>query len=236
MRDFTAILDTTWPAAANRRAGPFVVRVGEGGGRRVSAATACGAWSGGNIAAVEDLQQTLGQPPLFMLREGEDALDTVLAERGYGVIDPVVIWEAPVSAFAATETAAEVLWPPDAGCAALWAAGGIGPARLAVMRRAPGPKCVVRAGSGNTPAGVAFLATEGRSSMLHALHVAPEHRRCGVARAIMAKAAEWSGAQGATHLCLAVTRANRPANALYASLGMAIVGQYHYREKPLVPR
>jgi hypothetical protein len=28
-----------------------------------------------------------------------------------------------------------------------------------------------------------------------------------------------------------VTEANRPANALYASLGMEIVGHYHYRSQ-----
>jgi ribosomal protein S18 acetylase RimI-like enzyme len=46
---------------------------------------------------------------------------------------------------------------------------------------------------------------------------------------MMQHAATWAGRNGATHLALAVTRANAGANALYSSLGMEVVGQYHYR-------
>ena len=45
-------------------------------------------------------------------------------------------------------------------------------------------------------------------------------------------AACWAEAEGATTLALAVTTRNAAARALYASLGMAVVGQYHYRMKP----
>jgi hypothetical protein len=46
---------------------------------------------------------------------------------------------------------------------------------------------------------------------------------------MMQHAAVWAGRQGATHLALAVTRANGGANALYSSLGMEVAGRYHYR-------
>ena len=67
--------------------------------------------------------------------------------------------------------------------------------------------------------------------MIHAIEVAPEHRRHGVGRNMLIKAAHWAQDQGATHLSLAVTRANTGANALYSFLGMTVVGNYHYRIK-----
>ena len=39
-----AAMDATWPAAAMHRAGPWMLRNGAGGGKRVSAATAEAEW------------------------------------------------------------------------------------------------------------------------------------------------------------------------------------------------
>jgi GNAT superfamily N-acetyltransferase len=64
---------------------------------------------------------------------------------------------------------------------------------------------------------------------LHALEVPVALRRQGAARNILGRAASWAGEQGATRLALAVTAANGPARALYGSVGMRAVGEYHYR-------
>ncbi len=48
---------------------------------------------------------------------------------------------------------------------------------------------------------------------------------------MIAAAAAWAAEQGADTVALVVTEANAPARALYSSLGMAPVGQYHYRLK-----
>jgi len=64
------------------------------------------------------------------------------------------------------------------------------------------------------------------------LEVVPNLRRQGTARNILRVAAVWAQDQGAKTLCLAVTKANANACALYASLGMVVVGTYHYRMKP----
>ena len=68
--------------------------------------------------------------------------------------------------------------------------------------------------------------------MLHALEILPIFRRHGLGRHLLIAAARWAQAQGALDLLLVVARANLAANALYASLGMGIVGQYHYRIRP----
>ena len=56
---------------------------------------------------------------------------------------------------------------------------------------------------------------------VHGLHVAPEHRRQGLARAVMATLLEWGAEQGATTVWLHVETGNAPAIALYESMGLA---------------
>ena len=98
------------------------------------------------------------------------------------------------------------------------------------MQRVLGPKTAILARSADRAAGVAFVAIHGTFAMLHALDVTPVLRRKGVARHILQAAADWARLQGATDFGLAVTAANAPARALYASFGMQAVGQYHYRQ------
>jgi GNAT superfamily N-acetyltransferase len=143
-----------------------------------------------------------------MVRAGEAALDAALDARGYAVKDPTVILAARLAALDAVP--AQAHWPPGAAQRALWAEGGIGAARIAVMERAEGPKAVL-----HHPGGCASAA-----------------RRRGAGRAVMAMAAGWACAQGCAWLALAVTRANAPARALYARLGYGGIGAYHYREAP----
>jgi GNAT superfamily N-acetyltransferase len=231
MNPLFAVVDGTWPAAALHRAGPWLIREGAGGGQRVSAATAEGAWSPADIPLAEAAQRALGQPPLFLVRDGEEALDQALATRGYRIHDPVFFRAAAVTDLAAPvpPLAAFPHWPPLAIAETLWADGGIGPARVAVMHRAPGPKTAILARTADRPSGIAYAAIHGTDAMVHALHVSPGFRRQGSAVNIMRAAANWAQDHGATRISVAVTQGNAAANALYASLNMPIVGQYHYR-------
>lgn len=230
--DLTRLLDATWPPAAARTVGPWCIREGRGGGKRVSAATAELPWAEADIAQAEAAQRALGQEPLFMIRRGEEALDAALAARGYRVVDPVVVYHAPVADLA-TQPPPPIstfcLWPMLQIMRDLWAEGGIGPGRLAVMDRAAGPKTAILGRVNDRAAGVAFVAADGAAAMLHALHVVPDQRRQGIAVKMMRAAAFWAQDQGISDLFLAVTEANAGARALYASLGMAIVEKYHYR-------
>lgn len=239
MTGLFAVMDATWPAAALHRAGPWLVREGLGGGSRVSAATAEADWDEAEIAVAEAVHDRLGQPRLFMIRDGETALDEALAARGYTVATPVALYEGATAKLAAEPpppVSAFALWPMLAIQRDLWAEGGIGPARTAVMERARGPKTTILGRVRDRAAGTAYVAISGDTAMLHALHVAPELRRQGTAVNMMRSAARWAQDHGAERFSLVVETANAPANALYASLGMRIVGQYHYRiQKPQRP-
>ena len=99
------------------------------------------------------------------------------------------------------------------------------------MHRAAAPKTTVLGRMNDTPAGTAFAAIHHGTAMLHAIETAAAFRRQGMARHMIRALAHWAQDQGAQTVALLVTRANTDANALYTSLGMALVGQYHYRIK-----
>ncbi|KAG1715229.1 putative N-acetyltransferase YobR [Nymphon striatum] len=174
----------------------------------------------------------LNQTPLFMIREGEQALDAALEKRGYQVIDPVNIYACPVDTLTdipIPRVTVFAIWEPLAIMREIWAKGGIGPKRIDVMRRAGHPKTALFGRINDKPAATAFCGIFDGIAMLHALEVLPEQRRQGMAAWMMRKAAFWAKENGAKHLSVICTQANAGANGLYTSLGMTLVGQYHYR-------
>ena len=228
-----AALEATWPAARVIPHGPWTLREGQGGGKRVSAATAGPGAGPADIASAETGMEAMGQTPLFMIRPGEEALDAALAARGYRIVDPVMLY---LTALDGTQPAAAPMttfpiWPPLAIMIETWNDTGIDAARIAVMERACAPRTAVMARVRDRVSGCAFVAVDGDIAMLHALETLPGFRRQGSANNMLRRAAAWSRDQGANWLSLAVTTANAPARALYASFGMEVVGEYHYRMK-----
>jgi GNAT superfamily N-acetyltransferase len=223
------VMEATWPAARRWHLGPFTLRDGAGGGKRVSAASAEGPFTAQDL----DAAAAAMPEPLFLIRPGDETLDAALDARGWRIVDPVVAYAAPVATLAADLPGLTAFphWPPLEIARALWAEGGIGPARIAVMDRVTGPKVALLGRAGDRPAGVAFVACHGAEAMLHALEVREPQRRRGLGRNLLHAAANWAATQGATRLSLVVTRQNVAARALYARLGMQVVGQYHYRMK-----
>ncbi len=230
-----AAMAATWPPAATRPSGPWLLRDGQDGGKRVSAATARGPVTPDDIAALEASAREADQPALVMVRYEETTLDADLAEAGWQVIDPVVLYVAPVDAVSAPLPFASAFaaWEPLAIMRAIWAEGGIGPGRLAVMARAEGPKTALVVRANDRAAGTAFVAVSDGIAMVHAIEVRPRHRRAGAGRLLMQGAARWAERQGASHVGLAVTEANTAARGLYARMGMREAARYHYRIKEL---
>lgn len=227
-----AALAATWPAAATRAIGPVTLRDGAGGGRRVSAATLDGPFDPAALAQATAAMRAEGRAPLFRVRAGEAELDAWLAAQGFATVDPTLFYTIPAATLARPPRPVSffALWPMLAIQAALWDEAGTGPARRAIMLRAPGPRASFLARIENRAAGVAFGAVHGTTAMLHALEVPPGFRRKGVARLMLSGAAHWATQQGASRLALAVTAANGPARALYDGLRMEQAGAYHYRE------
>jgi ribosomal protein S18 acetylase RimI-like enzyme len=213
----------------------MTLRDGNGGGKRVSAATACGPWSTTDIHIAEQGMRDLSQPLLFMLLPHETGLDDALARLGYDIVDPVLAYACNINTLAIrplNPLSTFDHWPPLAIAKDLWHHANIGPQRLAIMDRVAQQKTVIL---GRTQTdrvcGVGFVAVHQDIAMLHALAVSPPYRRQGFAQNMICAAARWAQALGADRLALVVTKANTPACRLYEAMGMQIVGGYHYRQK-----
>ncbi|MEJ8561731.1 GNAT family N-acetyltransferase [Yoonia sp. GPGPB17] len=230
-----AVIDGTWPSSAKQALGPWTIRIDGSGSSRVSAATAEQLVTDADIPQAEEAMRAAGQVPLFMIREGEAALDDLLRARGYVIKDPVNMYAAPIAKIATERpppvTSFEV-WPPLAAQIELWAEGGIGAGRLAVMDRAREPKTTLLGRSHDRPAGTVYVGIAADCAMIHALEIGTKLRRQGLARHLTQAAAFWAQDNGADYLTLVTTQANTGANALYSSLGMTLVGHYHYRTLP----
>ncbi|WP_439142832.1 GNAT family N-acetyltransferase [Planktotalea sp.] len=227
------VCSQTWPAASEQRVGPWTIRDGQGGGQRVSATTQDGdaPW---DLAAAEDAMTQLGQPRLFMVRDGEETLDTALASNGYTIKDPVNIYICPITHLtdvAIPRVTAFTIWEPLQIMHDIWASGGIGPKRYAVMQRAKCPKTALLGRWNDQPAGTGYVGIHNNIAMVHALEILPHQRGQGVGKWMMRRAAVWAQEQGAAHMSVICTQENDAANGLYTSLGMTLTGTYHYRIK-----
>lgn len=238
LQSWFEVIDGTWPAFRYERHGPWVFRCGQGGGSRVSATTLAEAGviaTDADIDRAETAMQDMGQSRIFMVRPGEADLDRQLERRGYVIKDPVTIYTCDPQQLMSEQIPLVTVfsvWEPLAIMREIWAAGGIGPERLAVMGRAAGPKTGFLARHRDKPAGVAFAAIHDGVAMVHAVEILPHQRRAGMGRWIMRAAAFWAAENQADTLAVICTVQNVAANALYASLGMQAVGQYHYRHLP----
>lgn len=227
-------IEATWPPAAVQDGDGFRLRRGDGGGQRVSAATALGDPTEAQVDGAARWMQAQSQKALFQLRPGEDALDALLAARGYQKRDETVMYHAPIALLTdipIPRVTAFSIWEPLAIMNEIWATDGIGPSRRAVMARAA-VKTGIFARQNEQPAGAAFAAMSGDVCMVHGVVVLPEHRRQGAAQWMMRRAAFWAAEQGATHMTVLCVAENIPANALYQALGFVETGRYHYRVLP----
>lgn len=221
-------VDGSWPAAAFIPCGPFMLRRGEGGGKRVSAASVVGAYKDADIRTAEAEMCTMGQPRLFQL-SGEVALDGQLESDGYQVIDPVILYAAPPADLSGDRL--EEIEEPSKELVSYWAGRNVGEGRINIMRRTAAPKVCLAIRDGEDIIAAAYFAVDGDVGMIHAVDVHPDHRRKDLGRKLMQGAANWATRHHVESFTLAVIAENRPARALYASMGMQECGAYHYRIK-----
>ncbi|MGY3438312.1 MULTISPECIES: GNAT family N-acetyltransferase [unclassified Marinovum] len=230
------VCEATWPPARRFDLGPFTLRDGAGGGKRVSAATLApgGTATEADRHQAEAAMREIGQAPLFQIRPGEDAFDASLAAAGYEIIDPVQLYVIPAEALADVaipRVTTFCIWEPLAIMIDLWAEAGIDADRIAVMQRAACAKTGLLGRIEDNPAATAYVGLHDGTAMVHALEVTPDKRRKGMAQWMMRAAAQWTRAQGGSHLSVLCVKENAAANALYRAMGFAPAGSYHYRIK-----
>ena len=223
--EYFKAIDQTWPAAKYIENDNWLFREGRGGGKRVSAASALNA----NASVEVALKQfnDFNKRPLFMLKDGDRAIDEALAKLDFAIIDPVDVMaigvdnsDDDIEKFchdAPTKIAKEI-----------WAEGGIEKPRLDVMARAKCAKTYLQIDNG----AVAFAAIWNEIAMVHALEVQRSARRQGMGKRMMQIALTWAEGQGARELVVLTVKANKPAQQLYRNMGFRDVAHYHYRQAP----
>lgn len=78
----------------------------------------------------------------------------------------------------------------------------------------------------------AKAAVDGDWLGVHGLYVAPDSRRQGLARSVLAALLDWGAEQGASTVWLHVETDNSPAIALYESIGLAVHHKSRYLRAP----
>ncbi|WP_333832134.1 GNAT family N-acetyltransferase [Rubrimonas sp.] len=232
-----AALDASWPGAEAVRLGGWTLRRGLDGGRRASSV-----WPASPpdrdlaeaIAEVERVTAEWGQPALFQLGPPDMGLDATLAERGYAKATPCLLMTADAASVAANGTGGRMVIRVRAPLAlldAFWSAGGIVPARRAVMARvACARETLILRSDDDRVAAACFVAAPGAVAVMSALLVAPSHRRNRLGAHAVAAAAEWAAEAGAQTLALSVEAENAAAVALYRRLGFVEASRYWYRQ------
>ena len=236
-----AAQEATWPAIEVVDIGPWRARWTVGAGRRAASARPLT----GDIAAlraaapeVAEYYRAKDADALLQLPEAVSAdMADELTRSGFQAEAETRCLEAeaePLTALPLSTTATPYLIQistPLAGLSELWEAGGIlSPRREVMARTAAGSSLAARLD--NRLVGAAFLGLAPTGVMLHAVYVAPSHRRKGVARDLGIGAAAWAAAQGTERLLIDVEADNAPARALYGALGAREIGGYVYYRKP----
>jgi GNAT superfamily N-acetyltransferase len=222
-------VDATWAPLAFHNHEGWLIREGAGGGQRVSAATLLAGTKNAKVSSAANKMLSIGQNPLFMIKESDLDLDAELEAMDYAVVDPVAILTAPTDSLLQRQPMLahhiDSLIAPDNAATKIWANGGIDQNRLNVMQRVKCPKTILSAGD----MGVAFAAAHADIAMVHAVEVANNHRRKGIANALMFEAFRWAKDQNCNWVSVLTVRKNLAANKLYEALGMTEAAAYHYR-------
>lgn len=169
-----------------------------------------------------------------MVQPGQPELDAELEARGYAIHDPCLAMGVGAGALEAPDEGSVIFCEGAlATMQEIWAAGGTGPARLAVMDRVSGSRCWLLGRAGDRAAGCAFVARHERTAMIHAIEVLGAARGQGLGAQLLRGAGAWARAAGADSVTLVVTKGNQSARRLYDRLGLQYLTEYHYRRAPV---
>lgn len=230
----TDALQASWPAARETAVGNWIIRDGAGAGRRASAAILTGPVAAEGLRQAEAAMRAIPMAPLIAVRSDQPELKKLLEAEGYCDHDHSIFYACTIPAVLPEIPPVTVfdLWPPLAMTEDLWRANDIAQPRIDLMHRATCAKTSILGRANGRAGGAGYVGAHNGYALIHALVVAPDFRRAGLGRHIVHKAMHWAADIGCHTLALAVGRENTAARALYASLGMAPVGEYHYSSLP----
>ena len=242
--ELTAVAGRGWPAVEQEPLGGWTLRASSGFTARGNSVLVLGDPDLPLVEAVAHAEQWYerrGLTPRFQVTPADEALDSLLAARGWererpavlrvGTLDAVARQEAPLPQGASASLATR----PDERFLGLYGRTPTAPkAAVEVLATPPPGGCVhlltVTGHDGATLA-VGRCSVDGRWAGFAAIEVAPEARRRGLATAVMRRLAEAALEDGASGGYLQVEPGNQAAGALYDRLGFTPHHEYAYRTR-----
>ncbi len=232
-----------WPALKEIFYDGWLIRLANGETRRTNSVNVIGRGVRAmdeKIAHCEQIYAAHGQPTYFRIRTFDDpVLEDVLEQRGYRAEDDT---RTLYRDFAATppETSPRAIEiregaPTDEWLAAHERFSGRAPRKddmrptLLGLVALPIAFAAARDDEGKIVS-VAYAALHDRLVSLQWVATDPARRREGLSRATLGDLLMWAEKRGAQGACLQVVANNRPAIALYTSMGFSReLYSYHYR-------
>ncbi len=161
--------------------------------------------------------------------------DAAFAGAGWTRDEDVLVLTAPLVAGPEPGVPVELSPVPDDGWVAAYRyRGRVPPATARAVLTSGGRVtfAAVRPGPGEPPVAVARGVVTDDWLGVSAVTVAEDHRRRGLATAVMGALTRWGAGQGAGWVYLQVSASNAPARALYRRTGYVEHHRYHYRWAP----
>jgi ribosomal protein S18 acetylase RimI-like enzyme len=240
-RDIDLATIATWPAAiTEERHGWFYLAAGGVTGR-VNAAWPLN-WGGGDLeAAIDDVEAwyaVRNLPARFKLTDGAFApahLPAALARRGYASVMETLIMTAPIEAREAPEGVTLSATMPAAFDDVLRAVSKDASEydeRQSIALRAPRPAAFAMVEREGRVAAIGMSAAASELAGIFLMRTAPEARRQGHARRILAALLAQAAAWRTRNAFLQVDADNASAIALYESEGFTTLSTYRFWRKP----
>lgn len=158
-------------------------------------------------------------------------LDAELGERGWSVETPAQVMVSRLSVEDEDESVALADTPDDAWLAVYRGGGALADSGRALLTRHERVAFASVRRDGGTVAVARGAVDEGWLGVM-AVEVDAEHRRQGLATALMRALHRWGVAHGARHAYLQVAVENAAASEFYEGLGYWVHHDYHYRTQP----
>jgi ribosomal protein S18 acetylase RimI-like enzyme len=185
------------------------------------------------VAGAEKFYAGHGAAAQFQISPGAcpQALDTVLAERGYRRRGSVSLQVAPCAEVPSGALPVRLEERPTSRWFDVWQAvhGGDARAERDMLDRMDRPAAYAGAMVGDDVVAVGRAVADTGWTGVFGMATLPEARGKGAARSLLAALAGWAGAHDADQMYLQVEHDNTAALRLYERAGFREVCRYHYR-------